>query len=104
LDARQSQRFCASPPSTGLIRYQTVGNTARLIVNVRRIRHDGLVGVTWTPGRVHAGEVIASVRVVHGSTIERTLRFFHAPYYRRRGSSVLLTTNSGRIVAHAKPC
>lgn len=88
----------------GYVHYENAGRTPRLIIRLRDIDKEGLVGIAWIPDRVHLAEVIASIRVEHGATVMSTLRFFHAPYYARPGLGVFLTDNSGRSIARARPC
>jgi hypothetical protein len=71
---------------------------------VRSLTSDGLVGVVWGPGGGHSGEVIASVRVSGGSTVQRTLHFFHAPFYDRPGTELLLSASPSHVVATLRPC
>jgi hypothetical protein len=104
-DAPASETFCAVAPATGTIRYRLVRGVARLVVAVHHMRADAFDGVAWAPGPVHAAEVIASITFNRrGTSVQRTLRFFHAPFYRRPGTWVGLVTNSGQVDAHAVPC
>jgi hypothetical protein len=98
------ERFCAVAPAEGSVRYETEGKSARLVVRLRDIQTHGLVGLVWAPGSGHAGEEIASVSVQKGVTVQRSLRFFHAPFYNRLGRALELITNSQRIVAGTRPC
>lgn len=99
-----SQRFCATPPGRGFVQYEVAQGTARLRVRVQGLASDGLFGLVWGPGGGHSGEVIASVRVSGGATVQPTLRFFHAPFYDRPGTEILLSDAPSKVVATLRPC
>jgi hypothetical protein len=102
---RHSQRFCARAPAAGTIAYVVDGGKARLAVRLRGLRGPRLAGVAWSSGGLHGGEVIGSVRIDRrGRTEQRTVRFFHTPYYQHRGVGILLVTNADKVVARAEPC
>jgi hypothetical protein len=103
---RSSQRFCAVAPAAGTIAYLVHGDRARLLVGMRGLKaRRRLVGTAWAPGGDHAGEIIGSVRIDrNGRTQQPKVRFFHTPYYQRPGKSILLVTNSDRVIARTKPC